>query len=46
VVAAPILTVLQHGTLGSWDEVAMLALSALIGVALAMMLGSKGKKKS
>jgi hypothetical protein len=45
-VTAPILTALLHGAAGSWDELAMLALSALIGVALAVMLGSKGKKKS
>ena len=42
----PILSALLHGAAGSWDEIAMLALSVLIGVALAMMLGSKGKKKS
>ena len=45
-VAVPILTALLHGAAGSWDEVALLALSALIGVALAMMLGGRGKKKS
>jgi hypothetical protein len=45
-VDAPILTVLRHGAFGSWDELAILALSALIGVALAVMLGSKGSKKS
>ena len=41
--AAPILTVLMHGELGSWDELAMLAMSGLIGIALAMLLGSKKK---
>jgi hypothetical protein len=45
-VAVPILSALLHGAAGSWDELAMLALSVLIGLALAMMLGSKGKKKS
>ena len=45
-VTVPILTALLHGAVGSWDELAMLALSALIGIALAMMLGTRGKKKS
>ena len=45
-VGVPILTALLHGAAGSWDEVAMLALSALIGIALAVMLGKKDKKKS
>jgi hypothetical protein len=44
-VAVPILTALLHGDVGSWDELAMLALSGLIGIALAMMLGSKRKGK-
>jgi hypothetical protein len=42
-VAVPILTALLHGAAGSWDELAMLALSVLIGLALAMMLGKKKK---
>ena len=42
----PILNALLHGAVGSWDELGMLAVSVLIGLALAMMLGSKGKKKS
>jgi len=45
-VTVPILTALLHGAAGSWDELAMLALSVLIGIGLAVMLGSKGKKKS
>lgn len=30
-----------HGAVGSWDEIAILGLSGLIGVGLAMLLGKK-----
>jgi hypothetical protein len=45
VVYSPIRWTLLHGELGSLDELALLALSALIGVALAWVLGMSNKKK-
>jgi uncharacterized membrane protein len=39
-----LLTVLLHGAAGSWDEIALLGLSVLIGVALAYFLGMSKKK--
>ena len=40
----PVAAAMLHGAYGSWDELLMIGMSALIGVGLAMALGSRKQK--